>query len=741
MAWFQGNVFCLLLVLKLIAGASEITPNVIIRDTIKYLNEGEKTIKLPTNNQNAILIVGNTGAGKSTLAHYIAGNLTELKSIPSSGDSLETDFLIEDSHDKISSGASTTVSKTIFPELIIDEDKYVWYDCPGFSDTRNSSIEIAIAYFIKNVVDNVQNLKIVFAVNHASVTKGYDRIDFDRMIKHGAQFIKNVDRYNLSLALVVNKVDALRIHGRQVVQIPEYRIVNSVARFLTNYLRGLERTEGTELEQKIVKALLRKSENGTYTQIGVSWRPNEPGTLDTMDLMVKGRKSLRDMVTKRMDYSKASDDDFGFALSEKAEIDVVQLSSTLTKNITEALKNIGDEIKSFYDRQQLTLKSFADRKKLLERADSKFAAVATKVNASTLSELLNNLINLTHELQINISDQTFATIANQQKYLCFLQKISSNAMKLSPVEWFASFDHCLDYIRNERNWNDFLIDLFASLSAYDVQQDRTLFNVANISDWGKPNRTQGISINSDNLGEFLKMQKGYYDLLRDFTPTYQKFDDLNGVLNVTLKHQKSIQCDADQMIVKGEFIKLSEIDLLRCGSDVKQFSFLAFSTLFVDSDLDLRDNRTPLFVIAYKWEVVKNSTIYLNEINESDSSTPLFLGLAKEFVSGVRSLNVRPCFIITSNGIKESAPVKTIDKCKFSLIADVDANEKLHKESTVSEATNSDQQLETIRNSSYTEIAINIYKKSLRENINVGNRVQNLEDFYEELSKYKNIVS
>lgn len=279
MAWRYIAVLIALLSLDFnsILVVGENGPKIVFSDVVRLLNNRQKLMKLAPDNENAILIVGNTGSGKSSLTHFIAGDLSKLKAVPTTDDPYTTEYLIEDTDSRISDRNSTTISKTIVPELFIDHDSKVWYDCLGFSDTRNTSVEIATTYFVKSVIDRTQNVKLVFAVNHASVTRGYDRIDFDKMIKHGSKLLKNIDAYKLSVALVVTKVNSVTVIGRKIVQIPEWSIVKSVGQFLTEYKQSLEATGGTETQRKLVTALLKQSKEGNYTQIGVFWRPEEPG--------------------------------------------------------------------------------------------------------------------------------------------------------------------------------------------------------------------------------------------------------------------------------------------------------------------------------------------------------------------------------------------------------------------------------------------------------------------------------
>ncbi|GIY51975.1 uncharacterized protein CEXT_422351 [Caerostris extrusa] len=119
--------------------------NGLIRTTFDLLESGDKAIQLTEDHRNVILIMGNTGSGKSTFTQWIAGDNSKLISKEVKADTGE--FIIIDNN-RISD--STIKSKTVFPELVVDSrTNAAYYDCPGFSDTRSTSNDIATTYFIK----------------------------------------------------------------------------------------------------------------------------------------------------------------------------------------------------------------------------------------------------------------------------------------------------------------------------------------------------------------------------------------------------------------------------------------------------------------------------------------------------------------------------------------------------------------------------------------------------------------
>ena len=160
-----------------------------INQTIALLNEGEEKIELYEQNENLTLILGNTGAGKTTFLQWIAGDNSKLIATEKSPGV----FNIEDGN-RIST--ANLKSKTLFPELVVySRTNSAFYDCPGFMDTRGTSHDIAVTYFIKKVADHAKWLKLIFIVSYSSLEEGGSRDDFKNLLRHGTNLVKNIDKY------------------------------------------------------------------------------------------------------------------------------------------------------------------------------------------------------------------------------------------------------------------------------------------------------------------------------------------------------------------------------------------------------------------------------------------------------------------------------------------------------------------------------------------------------------------
>jgi len=91
----------------------------------------------------AILMLGNTGVGKTTVTQILNGDLTKLHAVLTH----KGQMVIIDDEQRI--GLPTTKSKTFVPEYVVNpENNVAFYDCPGSDDHRGPEMDIAAMYLI-----------------------------------------------------------------------------------------------------------------------------------------------------------------------------------------------------------------------------------------------------------------------------------------------------------------------------------------------------------------------------------------------------------------------------------------------------------------------------------------------------------------------------------------------------------------------------------------------------------------
>ena len=291
------------------------------------------------------LILGLTGSGKSTFTAWIAGDDSKLIAQRVGAGT----FIIEDEDSKI--GSTTFVSKTTWPEIQIDvNDQSVFYDLPGFDETRGSANDISQAYFIKKIADHAEKVKIILIVSHYSVVKSESRKDFASMLEHITKLIPNIGKFKDSIALIATKVDKKTEEIDEVeVMVPDETMIDEIGSFVVDakkfYLNSSRiDVKANENKIKLLDALLTKVQN-KYSRIGIFRRPFKKGRLSKDKRLVKGKKHIQFIIKDTLKYAPKNDEDFSYSISAASKNDVGKLVEEINKNIWTNANEMVNEVK------------------------------------------------------------------------------------------------------------------------------------------------------------------------------------------------------------------------------------------------------------------------------------------------------------------------------------------------------------------------------------------------------------
>lgn len=550
--------------------------------------------------------------GKSTLVHLLAGDPSYLRSVASDEDS--DDFIIEHIfEDKI--GNVTFQSQTIYPDLIIDENSVPYYDCPGFSDTRNASIEIATTYFTKKVINYAQRLKIVFVVNYNSMLKGLSsRKDFAEFVQHSVEILRKVSLYKNGITLVASKVPAEGVGG-------DGKAINRVKSFLKEYRKFLVEEAGRTNHTN------PKSSSGFSSKLDLIdiflsneriilfKRPSVADNLSRIPGVLKNREELRNSIDEKVDFVETNGEDFGYTISDRSKLKVNALAEEINLKVTLLFGQISRRVIDHYSNKNKNFNDIVNLKDEFDNAIKTLSEISSNTKASALSEHLTafNQLNIPH-LQRNLVD-----IENHLNYIEFLETVSDKPITRRTTDWVDALQSCLEYLVKEKNWCFFADKLFHRLSEFDVQSNVSKYDVEDIERWGLGDSKtgNGILITNENFAKFLKKFMAL-ELVRDTEASTSKIDLLNDILNATVKSRPTCICHSDKMTIEGNFVKFSDLENYDkvCGDAVQSIHVFALSTIFFDSDFK---KNVDLVVFAPKWHIVQTSVqITLDGANGSD---------------------------------------------------------------------------------------------------------------------------
>lgn len=585
----KETIFCLFLLIGTLCAEDHNQ----VQETIDFLENGEKEFHIDDNYRDLTLLIGITGTGKSTLTQFMAGNLTDLKSVQKS----RTVYLIESTKPDII-GNSTTVSQTIYPNFVTDELNSAYYDCPGFDDSRNASIEIAATYFIKKVVEHATTIRFVLVSNYNGVTIGESRDDFPRLVKHLYSFIRNLANYRGSISLVATKAPNETYNDLQL----------NIADFLEEY-----RGEQVKLQDsnpmaryavELLDILLTSRDNGTtFEKIAVFKKPTEPGPLNELPKMVEARELIRDIVLNRTTYAKKIIDDFGYTISDSSKLKLVDIVGGINDGIEDIVKQIGAEIQSGYEADNSQLGNLVVLIKRYQLAHGNLTAIKEGAAKLTPELFIARLKQAAVDLNVTVSGAHLEGISNRTLYIRFLQNFTTEALSVKVADWVDGLDDCIKHLETNGNWYRFLSDIYAAYSAYEFRGKIDKYNVSNLDNWGKGG-DQGIHIDSENFQQFAQVQT-VASLVQNLKPTQFQLDTLNRLLEATIRQRPTITCDKDNaaMTIEADYVRLSDIQLALCGDSVQHLYIFALHTVYIDFNLRTPGRALDVSILATRWYI------------------------------------------------------------------------------------------------------------------------------------------
>jgi energy-coupling factor transporter ATP-binding protein EcfA2 len=193
------------------------------KDIVEFIKNGGR--KCSSSKTNAIMVLGLTGTGKSTLINYLNG--VQLVCKKNEKNVWILDLLKENS--SLPCGfeiGHTTVSKTLYPAVYSPNDKdFSYIDNPGFKDNRNFAVEIANAFFREQITREVKQLKFLLLLTQQDLNLRGQQ--FRESIKAFSSFIgmfddsatANMKHLSKSIGIVVTRVDNEGENDKHMIQV------------------------------------------------------------------------------------------------------------------------------------------------------------------------------------------------------------------------------------------------------------------------------------------------------------------------------------------------------------------------------------------------------------------------------------------------------------------------------------------------------------------------------------------
>lgn len=236
---------------------------------------------------------------------------------------------------------------------------------------------------------------------------------------------------------------------------------------------------------------------------------------------------------------------------------------------------------------------------IVAEAHAKF----TKINSGTREIFMTELFNLVAELEIDGLNGNMRRLSRNYEFIIVLgdtnQPISEH-LASEFNEWTQYFEHL-------KIWYEFVHELRDQLSIYAVQQNKSVLNVPFM-------KVYIIGDDEDTVGpHIIELQTPLSYLANDSNIDHNAIENVR-VSRYMLKalqavwsssmSENTIECTENRVRVKGDFISIRHAMAADCWSDAKQIDIFALNTVFIDADIDRRDENVNFTIVSPTWQII-----------------------------------------------------------------------------------------------------------------------------------------
>ncbi|XP_065208852.1 uncharacterized protein LOC135837488 [Planococcus citri] len=581
--------------------------NEAIKRLIQLLNVGETKFCNLHEVDEATLILGNTGVGKTIFTRRIAGYGASLRSVE---DGLG--YAIVSTNNNESDNKSFITSDTIFPEELKDNSTgAVYYDLPGFLDTRGAANDITTTYFIKKIVDNVKRVKLLFLINQTSLSNEGTRDDFITLLSHATKLVKNIEKYKDGIALVVTKV--------RFPKKTDENIISTIAAFIKKAKNELQLNSNSNVDNtdaiKLLDIVLQQDGN-TYTKIAISRSPDEIGLLSEIPMAQENTEKLKDMLSK-MKFIEKNDSDFGYIIPKKSLIDIDHIMDEIGRNAATSAREIGKEMQKYLSYEE---ERFYDISKLYNLTSTRYdelQKLQEKVsNQHEIKKCARELDNSAASMNINSIYQK--TLIIYGDYLSFLHEVSNHSIN-NEFQCADGLQDVIQFSYRSKKWYYFLNKLYEKLSDYETQSNTLNSPCTSFADHVfnhiESKKNSEFKIDPVALKKCYPSYESEFEDMKSVIVDKPKLEALGKVLRMTLKSNLSCSCDSNKLVIKGQYVKLEDVPNIQntyCGGTPKSIEIFALNEVFINEDLDKTGAAVQLSIVAPVWNIQGSRRITLD---------------------------------------------------------------------------------------------------------------------------------
>jgi len=150
----------------------------------------------------AIFVVGDTGAGKSTFINYMTGQRLTIKK----SEYMNSYYLENAGSNSVTIGHDFK-SKTKMPAFVTDEDGNMYIDTPGFEDTEGFKANIINAMILKRILNMFSKKKVVLLIEEKNLFVNRGQEFRSNLIKIKSIFGSECGDYMIVISKASQKMD------------------------------------------------------------------------------------------------------------------------------------------------------------------------------------------------------------------------------------------------------------------------------------------------------------------------------------------------------------------------------------------------------------------------------------------------------------------------------------------------------------------------------------------------------
>lgn len=546
--------------------------------------------------KNITLLLGITGSGKTSLGLLLTDE--EILSIEIEGTG---EYILIDKKDQINRDSAIT-SKTIVPELMVDKRSgAVYFDCPGFIDTRGLPHDLSVAYFIKKLLRFADFIKFVFVIASSSVKISGDRREFIELAKYATTLIKDIEKYRNGIALVVTKVPN--------EPFTDQTFINRTAHFLKQTKNDLlnrindtsiaDNDQNKVLNEKMVQFIdiLLENEDNNYTRIGIFRLASVDGLVKDMVVLQNEKDVISSIVNQNIQFIQKEDTDFRYTISTDSLNRIHELISQSQQDLSSDLLIIENELIKFYLQEEKTIMDLNTLHNMMLTGYQTFS----QINVLELKKFASEILKVNSNLNVNILKRFFESF----NAVAFLTTVGS----LNQSESFRSTNQLkkiVKFLDESQKWYEFLIQLENTLSEYRIQKNTTKYDVTILLYQCRIAESEIKNVNETDLKAFLRSIGNQFSVgIENMQVNSAKMKTLYAILSQTMKSNIVISCSSNKLIVHGYNVKLSEVLSSSCWSNnINSMEIFALNKVFVDADIDKTGQKAELSIISPIWDVI-----------------------------------------------------------------------------------------------------------------------------------------